>query len=152
MVSHLTGKSGFGALILVALASAALAQDRTGCLHPDLSFREFLAHFRSDSNFQISRVNLPLRYGERGPDNYSSARSLSMSELKDRQNGLVVKDPAASNTGDRETDTCEDRPQVGRRVATLVQYSCHSDLFSNKYRFVRRQGCWFLTDMMSRGG
>jgi len=151
-VPHLTGRSGFGALALVAVASTTLAQDRTGCLHPDLSFREFLAHFRSDRNFQVSRVNLPLRYSERGPNNYSSAKLLSITELKDRPNGLMVRDPAATNTGDRETDTCEDKPQVDGRVATLVQYSCHSDLFSNKYRFVRRQGCWFLTGMMSRGG
>jgi hypothetical protein len=151
-VPHLTGRSGFGALTLVALASTALAQDHTGCLRPDLSFREFLAHFRSDRNFQISRVNLPLRYNERGPGNYSSAKLLSMTELKVRPNGLMVRDPAATNTGDRETDTCEDKPQVDGRVATLVQYSCHSDLFSNTYRFVRRQGCWFLAGMMSRGG
>jgi hypothetical protein len=151
-VPQLTGRLGFGALTLVAFASAALAQDRTGCLHPDLSFQRFLAHFRSDRDFQISRVNLPLRYSERGPDNYASEKFLSMSELKVRQNGLVVQNPAATNTGDRETDACEDKPQVGRRVATLVQYSCHSDLFSHKFRFVRRQGCWFLTNMMSSGG
>jgi hypothetical protein len=151
-VPHSTGRLGFGALTLVAFASAGLAQDRTGCLHPDLGFRQFLVYFRSGRDFQISRVDFPLRYNERGPDNYSSTKYLTIGELKARQNGLIVRDPAATNTGDSETDTCEDKPQLGRRFATLVQYSCHSDLFSNKFRFVRRQGCWFLTNMTSSGG
>lgn len=151
-MAHLTGRLGFGVLTLVAFASAGVAQDRASCRHSDLSFQQFLVRFRSDRDFQIGRANLPLRYSERGPENYHAIRFLSMSELKARQNGLIVRDPAATNTGDGETDTCEDRPQVGRRVATLVQYSCHSDLFSNKFRFVKRQGCWFLTDMMSSGG
>jgi hypothetical protein len=144
IVPHLTGRLGFGALTLVAFASASLAQDRTGCLDPDLSFQQFLVHFRSDRDFQISRVDLPLRYSERGPENYSSTKFLSMGELKARQNGLIVRDPAATNTGDSETDTCEDKPQLGRRFATLLQDS-------NKFRFVRRQGCWFLTNMTSSG-
>jgi hypothetical protein len=67
-VPQLTGRLGFGALTLVAFASAALAQDRTGCLHPDLSFQQFLAHFKVRQGFpdQPRKSSSPIQRARTG--------------------------------------------------------------------------------------
>jgi hypothetical protein len=140
-----------GALALLAVfAWPDGTKAGTECRDPDPSFQQFLARFKSDGDFQLSRMMIPLRYTEREPDNSSTTKLLSLTELRVRRSGLVRD--LAVNTGDSETDACEDKPKIGRGVATLVQYSCHSDLFSSTYQFVKKRGCWLLNQVTSSGG
>ncbi len=129
------------ALAFLVLAWPHDTQAGVWCSHPDTSFREFLLHFRSNEDFRLGRTRIPLRYVEWGPESRKSTRLLPLAELKVRQKGMMPQDLAA-NSGNRETDACEDKPQAGRATATFMQYSCHSDLFSTKYHFIKRQGCW----------
>jgi hypothetical protein len=135
-----------------ALASGGPAQAAAHCPKPDASFQAFLRRFRSDRAFQASRIVYPLHATDTGPQNERQTRRLSRAEVRAMPRGVLVADPLASNSGDLETDVCEDRPRVRGGRATLLQYSCHSDLFGSTYRFVDRRGCWFLQEMRTSGG
>jgi hypothetical protein len=130
-------------------ANLALAHPR--CERPDPGFATFLARFRSDRDFQISRVKIPLRYNERGPG-AASTTWLSTRDVKARWKGGLLQALSSRQSEYDEAAVCEEKPRVAGRDATLVQYSCHSDLFANTFRFVARTGCWFLGEVTSAGG
>jgi hypothetical protein len=121
------------------------------CVRPDASFAAFLKRFKTDPTFRRTRFILPLRYTEQGPGEVST-KFLSLEQLKIYEASLIVADPAVTNTGDRETDVCEDPPHVTGNAATFIQYTCHSDLHAETFHFVRRRGCWFLKDLERAGG
>jgi hypothetical protein len=103
--------------LVLASVTANAAPHNSRCPRRDASFAAFLARFRSDREFQTSRVRIPRRRKE----------------------------------GD-EAAVCEKTPRVVGNTARLVQYSCHTDLFGNEFRFVARSGCWFLDEVRSSGG
>jgi hypothetical protein len=69
-----------------------------------LSFETFLSRFKSDRSFQISRISFSPRATETGPQDERSTRRMSRTEVKALSGGVLVADPAATNSGDRETD------------------------------------------------
>lgn len=145
-----------GPLLAIVLASilglGGPARAAALCPTPDASFQAFLQQFRADRAFQASRILYPLHATETGPQNERQTRRLSRVDIQAMPRGVLVTVPSASNSGDRETDVCENRPRVRGARATLLQYSCHSDLFGTTYRFVARGGCWFLDEMRTSGG
>jgi len=139
--------------VLLALIWLACVPALAGptCARPDASFAAFLARFKTDAAFRERRLVLPLRLIERGPGDVST-KNLSLAQVRIYGAGLIVADPAANNTGDRETDVCEDGPHLARNAATFIQYTCHSDVYGKTFHFVRRHGCWFLKRLDWAGG
>jgi hypothetical protein len=141
------------ALVLASvLGFGGPAQAAALCPKPDAGFQAFLRQFRSNRAFQTSRIVYPLSATETGPEKERQTRRLSRADVQAMPHGVLTADPSASNTGDRETDVCEDKAQVRGDRATLTQYSCHSDVFSTTYRFAAQRGCWFLDAMRTSGG
>ncbi len=126
------------------------------CGHRDPSFTAFLKRFKSDLEFRYSRLVLPMRFSEFDPQSAMSNvmvthySSMTLAQLRSTGRLRIAADPHATNSGD-EGDVCEDQPKVGKNTATFVQYTCHTDIFSHTYHFVRSNGCWFLRNVEEAG-
>ena len=138
-------------MLVLALASASQAIAARRCTRPDLGFGTFLKRFRSDRDFQMSRVTIPLRYAERGPG-AASTSWLSSAEVRVRWRTGLLQAPSPRANEFEEAAVCEEAPHVVADKTSLVQYSCHTDLFGNTFHFRARGGCWYLAEVASSGG
>ncbi len=79
--------------------------------------------------------------------------SLSAQDIQAGRIQLIRGNAEAAQLAQGEGKLCEDEPAVQGDHATFIQYySCHTDIYGDKYEFVRKDGCWFLQHVAASGG
>jgi hypothetical protein len=142
----------------VAIAAAMLIAATSGanaCSPPDRSLRAFLTRFKSDAAFQRQRVVDPLPVTSSEPDAGGIMReehtTLDAAHVRARPGGIIRGPSDAAKLRGGEGRLCERGPVVHRDHATLIQYSCDTDVYGDTYEFVRVRGCWYLERLSTSG-
>ncbi len=143
-------------LLSLFIGSTPLASATDVCSTPDSDFAAFLDRFKNDKAFQKTRVIYPLQMSSSEPDGHGgiveTKGSLSAQEIQARRMVVIRGNDEAAKLAQGEGKPCEDEPVVQGDRATFVQYSCHTDVYGDKYEFVRKDGCWFLQHVAASGG
>lgn len=132
--------------LLFGAPTFAAADDNCGS--HDKNFESFLDRFKNDKTFQKSRIIYPLQLSSTQPDaNGKMAqeiKKLSLKEINDKSILIIRGRSEAAELMGGEGKLCEQGPKVKGNRATLIQHSCHTDVYGYTYDFVLRNGCWFL--------
>ena len=132
--------------LLIGASSFAATDDN--CSSHDKNFESFIDRFKNDKAFQKSRIIYPLQMSSTQPDdNGKMAREIKKLSLKEINNQSIViirgRSEAAELMGG-EGQLCEQGPIIKGDRASLIQHSCHTDVYGYTYDFVLKDGCWFL--------
>ncbi len=140
-------------LVLLSLViGSPLVSAADACSAPDPDFAKFLDRFKNDKAFQKTRIIYPLQMSFSQPDVADTTMSLSAPDLQARRLVLIRGKAEAAQLGQGEGKLCEDKPAIQGDRANFIQYSCHTDVYGDKYEFVRKDGCWFLQHVAASGG
>ena len=121
------------------------------CAAPDASFTSFLAKFKNDKQFRETRLVLPLQFSSTDPSG-TTKEALSLEEIRKRNMALILGDKDARELKGSEGALCESKPIIKKSRASFGQYSCGTDVYSDAFYFVRRNGCWMLERVAVSGG
>ncbi len=139
-------------VVLSLIIGSPLASAAEACSAPDTDFSAFLNRFKNDKSFQKTRVIYPLQMSFSQPDVADTTMSLSAQDILARRMVLIRGKAEAAQLAQGEGKLCEDKPEVQGDRATFIQYSCNTDVYGDKYEFVRKDGCWFLQRVAASGG
>lgn len=139
------------AIILASLALGAPACAAPNCQQADSSFGSFLHQFKNDTGFRESRLLTPLRMSVTDPAG-TTREQLSLRQIRQRKMQIVIDDKHAAELKGTEGQLCEGVPVVRRNSVVLDQHSCDTDVYSNSFHFIRRNGCWMLQQVDYSGG
>jgi len=137
-------------LLAMLAASKAVAAPALACPKPDLTFAAFFYKFKNQQNFRESRLVLPLVIASRDNSKTNITR-YSAAQIHSNRMRLIRGEAAARELSDTEGRLCEGKPKVGRNHAQITQSSCETDVYSDLYSFLRRDGCWFLEKIETSG-
>jgi hypothetical protein len=134
--------------LLIGTTSFADADDH--CSTSDKNFVTFIDRFKNDKAFQKSRIIYPLQLSSTQPDaNGKMAREikkLTLKEINDQSILIIRGRSEAAELMGGEGQLCEQGPSIKGETASLIQHSCHTDVYGYTYNFVLKEGCWFLQD------
>ncbi len=132
--------------LLIGTTSFAAADDN--CSSDDTNFVSFIERFKNDKAFQKSRIIYPLQMSSTQPvDNGKMVREikkLTLKEINDQSILIIRGRSEAAELMGGEGQLCEQGPTIKGDRASLIQHSCHTDVYGYTYDFVLKEGCWFL--------
>lgn len=92
----------------------------------------------------------PLQYSSTDPEG-TTKEQLSLELIRARKMQIVHGDARAADLEGTDGQLCEDGRRVKGNRAKLTQHSCGADVYGDAYRFVHKNGCWFLRGVESSG-
>lgn len=109
---------------------------------PRESFPGFVAHFKQDAEFRVSRIVFPLEVGNGSA--FGKPEMVSRSAYKDLESFPLITPEREAELAGGEGELCE---STTARLDSrdFFQSSCDTDVYGHRYHFERVQGCWALT-------
>ena len=138
-------------LLITTLSLATPAFASQSCQQADSSFGGFLRQFKNNASFRESRLLKPLPISATDPAGTTNVK-LSLRQIRQRKMQIIIGDKRAAELKGTEGQLCEEVPVVQRDSVVLDQHSCDTDVYSNSFHFVRRNGCWMLLRVEYSGG
>lgn len=139
------------AIALATLTFCPPAFASQSCQPADSSFGGFLRQFKNNASFRESRLLTPLPVSATDPAGTTNVK-LSLRQIRQRKMQIIIGDKRAAELKGTEGQLCEEVPVVQRDSVVLDQHSCDSDVYSNSFHFVHRNGCWMLLRVEYSGG
>ena len=137
--------------LAIAVPLCAPAAALASCTAADASFGAFLQRFKNDRQFRESRLVLPLQSSDTDPTGTVKTK-LSLKQIRDSKASIIWGDAFALEMKGTEAALCESKVVFRNNRASFAQSSCETDVYSSKYDFVRKNGCWMLLRVANSGG